>query len=70
MVYKYIVNPQTGRKCRTDTRLGKNIIKNYNQSAGACENCNRLESELKKWKSRAAFLNAQLQECWANETNQ
>ena len=52
MVYKYIVNPQTGRKCRTDTRLGKQIIKNYNQSGGACDacpnciHCNNLQAEI------------------------
>ena len=29
MEYKYIVNPRTNRKCRTDTVLGKRIIRNY-----------------------------------------
>jgi hypothetical protein len=27
--YQYIVNPQTNRKCRIDTVLGKRLIKNY-----------------------------------------
>ena len=29
MEYQYIVNPQTNRKCRIDTALGRRIIKNY-----------------------------------------
>ena len=39
MVYRYIVNPETGRECRVDTALGKRIIKNYvNAIAGAGKN--------------------------------
>ena len=34
MEYKYIVNPQTNRRCRTDTALGKRIIRNYIKQSG------------------------------------
>ena len=29
MEYQFIVNPQTNRKCRTDSKLGKQIIRKY-----------------------------------------
>ena len=31
MEYQYIVNPMTNRRCRTDTALGKRIIRNYSK---------------------------------------
>ena len=34
MEYQYIVNPQTNRKCRIDTALGKRIIRNYIKQSG------------------------------------
>ena len=36
MEYQYIVNPQTNRRCRVDTSLGRRIVKNYAQTAGGC----------------------------------
>lgn len=35
MEYQFIVNPNTNRKVRIDTPLGKRIIKGYAQTAGA-----------------------------------
>ena len=35
-IYQYIVNPETGRKVNINGKIGKKVIKNYNnQSAGA-----------------------------------
>lgn len=34
MEYQYIVNPQTNRKCRVDSALGKRIIRNYMKQSG------------------------------------
>ena len=34
MEYQFIVNPLTNRKCRVDSRLGRQIIKNYIQLGG------------------------------------
>ena len=40
MVYQYIVNPMTGRKCSVYSKKGQEIIQRYyNQTAGGC-NCN------------------------------
>ena len=34
MEYQYIVNPMTNRRCRTDTVLGRRIIRNYIKQVG------------------------------------
>lgn len=33
--YEFIVNPMTNRKCRSDSRLGRRILKAYVQEGGA-----------------------------------
>ena len=41
MEYQYIVNPKTNRKCRVNSALGQQIIKNYQKimRGGVRENC-------------------------------
>ena len=82
MEYQYIVNPQTGRKCKTNSRLGRQLIKNYTiQNGGTtpsrtqsyeCQNCNKLRQEIATWRGRAETFHSMLQDCYSklNDTEE
>ena len=79
MEYQYIVNPQTGRRCRTNSRLGRQIIKNYsNQKGGTCENCpncihcNKLKAEIADLRNSRRHFQEMLLDCYSklNDTQE
>ena len=46
MNYNYIVNPETGKKCKLDGKLGKNILKNYILLLnGGGSNCSKFHND-------------------------
>ena len=51
MEYEFIVNPDTNRKCRADSALGRRIIKNYVQMGGAPIVRNSLGHVEHSWKN-------------------